>query len=168
MAGFQIVLVSIISLVAVTPLLSGGAELATEVCKQTKDFDFCHAWIYSEPNAATADRYELVDIVIRKAYSNASDTKDYIASHMKSAVGNESESLKKCVGDYNKAIQSLSQLLNDLNSETYDTIDDLSLDVEGSVRDCEQVSQNSSIIYERNEEMLKLANICYVVSKLFE
>lgn len=167
MGSFHIVSLSI-TLAALACSLSAAAEekgeLATEVCKNTTDFGFCRSAVYSDPRAATADRYDLIDIVYRKAWSNATDTKNYIASHMKS--GSEI-SLKKCADNYNEAIQKLTEMLGNLNSESYYELDIMSLDVERSVQNCKKVLQRSSIIYWRNENMLKLANICYVVSKLF-
>lgn len=169
MAEFHIASLSI-AVTALTLLSFAAAkkpELATEVCKNTTDFNFCRSAVYSDPRAATADRYELIDIVYRKAYLNATDTRDYIASKVKSG-GTESESLKKCLRDYNKAIQKLKEMLGNLNDESYYQLDVYSLDVEKSVRNCRNVLQKGSIIWGKDENMMKLANICYVVSKLFE
>lgn len=163
--------VSLLITLAAPLILSAAAkkpELATEVCKNTTDFAFCRAAIYSDHRAPNADRYELIDIAFRKAFLNASDTRDYIASKIKSGGGGKSDNLKKCLGNYKKAVQILAEMLDDLNSETYYELDVRSLDVERSVRACKKGLHGPSPITKRNDNMLKLANICYVVSKLFE
>lgn len=165
MAPFLIVSLSI-ALSAFTIAAAQKAELATEVCKNTTDFNFCRSAVYSDPRAATADRYTLMDIVSRKVYLTATQTRDYVASNVKSGAESES-SLKKCVGDYNKAIQKLEEMLGNLNDDSYYNLHVMSLEVEGHVYNCRNVLHKTSTIWGSNESLLKLANICYVVSKLF-
>ncbi|PIM98839.1 hypothetical protein CDL12_28677 [Handroanthus impetiginosus] len=79
----------------------GGAaktELATQVCRNTTDFVFCRNAIYSDRRAPDADRVVLAYIAFGLAYSNASDTRNYIASRIKSGGGNSGElsRLKNC------------------------------------------------------------------------
>ncbi|KAL0283573.1 UNVERIFIED_CONTAM: hypothetical protein Sangu_2882000 [Sesamum angustifolium] len=95
------------------PLLSAtaadGTELATEVCRNTTSFAFCHDAIYSDPRAPDADRYVLSYIAFGKAYSNATDTRDYITSKIKSGGGKPEtlRGLKKCLGYYEEAVRIL-------------------------------------------------------------
>ncbi|XP_047944542.1 cell wall / vacuolar inhibitor of fructosidase 2-like [Salvia hispanica] len=137
-------------------------DLAVAVCRNTTDFAFCRAAVYSDPRAPGADRYELIDIIFRLAYRNASDTRGYIAGKVKSGAGE----LKKCLGDYDKAVAILEGMLNDLNSESYFDLDSRSLDIQSRVIDCGK-GLRIGVIARRNQNMLKFANMCYAVSKLF-
>lgn len=151
------------------PLAAAAAQkpdLAIAVCRSTTDFAFCRAALYSDPRAPGADRYELIDIIFREAYRNASDTRGYIAGEIKSGGGG-ANSLKKCLADYEKAVEILEGMLNDLNSESYYDLDSRSLDVERSARDCRKGLRGRSPLTQRTQNMLKFANMCYAVSKLF-
>ncbi|KAI3456618.1 hypothetical protein Pfo_013281 [Paulownia fortunei] len=159
------------------PFLSATAkriELATQVCRNTTNFAFCRDTIYSDPRAPDADRYVLAYIAFGKAYSNATHTRNYIVSKIKSieaAGGGKSgilKGLKNCLGYYNEAFRTLSEMLGDLDSESFYELDKLSLDVEGCPRACEKGFHGRSPITKRNDDLIKLANICYVVSKLYE
>ncbi|XP_057765185.1 cell wall / vacuolar inhibitor of fructosidase 2-like [Salvia miltiorrhiza] len=138
-------------------------DLAIAVCRSTRDFAFCRAAVYSDPRAPGADRYELIDIIFREAYRNASDTRGYIAGEIKSGAN----SLRKCLADYDKAVEILEGVLNDLNSESYYDLDSRSLDVQRRVSDCVKGLRGRSPLTQRNRNMLKFANMCYAVSKLF-
>ncbi|KAK6149595.1 hypothetical protein DH2020_017120 [Rehmannia glutinosa] len=159
-----------------TPLfLSAAAEktqLAIEVCKNTTDFNFCRQSIYSDPRAPTADRVVLASITFTNAYFNATDTRDYIASQIKLIGGGGNpdiiKGLKSCLGNYNEAVRAINEVLGDLNDESYYDFDKLSLDAEKNLRACENGFHGRSPITQRNVVAIKLANICYVVSKLFQ
>ncbi|KAG6416399.1 hypothetical protein SASPL_123829 [Salvia splendens] len=129
------------------------------VCRNTTDFAFCRAAVYSDPRAPSTDRYELIDVIFRLAYRNASDTRGYLAGEVKSGAGE----LKKCLADYDKAVAILEGMLNDLNSESYYDLDSRSLDIQRRVSDCAKGLR----IGIRNQNMLKFAYMCYAVSKLF-
>ncbi|KAK4439501.1 hypothetical protein Salat_0285000 [Sesamum alatum] len=158
------------------PLLSATAaaadrtELATEVCRNTTNFAFCRDAIYSDPRAPDADRYVLSYIAFGKAYSNATDTRDYIAYKIKSGGGKPEilRGLKKCLGHYEEAVRILAEMLGNLDSETFSGLDKLSVEVEGLPRACEKRFGGRSPITTRNDNLIKLANICYVVAKLYE
>ncbi|KAL2475799.1 Cell wall/vacuolar inhibitor of fructosidase 2 [Abeliophyllum distichum] len=148
-----------------------STQLATQVCKNTTNFSFCQASVYSDPRAPVADRYVLSYIAFGLAYKNATNTSDYIDFTLKSikegAKPEIIEALQKCQGDYKEAIRALSEALNNLDSETFYGLDKLSLDVENSARSCEAGFQGHSPISEKNQNLINLSNICYVVSKLF-
>ncbi|KAL1556285.1 cell wall / vacuolar inhibitor of fructosidase 2-like [Salvia divinorum] len=147
-------------------LLSAAAQkpdLAIVVCRNTTDFAFCRAAVYSDPLTPGADRYELVDIIFRLTFRNASDTRGYIAGEVKSGAGD----LKKCLADYDEAVAILERVLNDLNSESYYDLDSRSLDIQRRVSDCGKGLRLGFGLAQRNQNMLKFANMCYVVSKLF-
>ncbi|KAL3627212.1 hypothetical protein CASFOL_028575 [Castilleja foliolosa] len=160
------------------PFLSAAAakakaSLATEVCKNTTDINFCLQSIYSDPGAATADRVTLANISFGKAHSNATNTSDYIASQIKSARGGKPKDdvvrgLKSCLVNYNETVRVLSEVLRDLNDESYYKFDTMSLDAENNTRVCERGFHGKSPMTQRNVISIKLANICYVVSKLFQ
>lgn len=141
-----------------------AADLAIEVCRKTIDFEFCRAAVYSDSHASGADRYELIDIIFRLAYRAASDTRDFIAGQVKSGGG---AGLHRCLDDYNRAVQTLGQVLNDLNSESYYDLDSRSLEVQNEVNDCDKGAKGRSAVTQRNQNMLKYASMCYAVSKLF-
>ncbi|KAG8385926.1 hypothetical protein BUALT_Bualt03G0096000 [Buddleja alternifolia] len=147
-------------------------SLATEVCKNTTDFNFCRDTIYSDPHGPDADRVFLAYILVRKIYRNASDTKTYIESEIKSIeAGRENRDLlkgmKKCVGKYKDVNQTLIGLLSDLDSESYYEFDKRALELDASVRACEKGFNGRSPITRRSNDMIKLANIFYVISLLF-
>ncbi|KAK6123906.1 hypothetical protein DH2020_042349 [Rehmannia glutinosa] len=76
--------------------------------------------------------------------------------------------LKSCLGNYNEAVRAINEVLGDLNDESYYDFDKLSLDAEKNLRACENGFHGRSPITQRNVVAIKLANICYVVSKLFQ
>ncbi|CAI9756701.1 unnamed protein product [Fraxinus pennsylvanica] len=146
-------------------------ELATQVCKNTTNFSFCKAAVYSDPRAPKADRYLLSYIVFGLAYKNATNTRDYIDISLKNMEGHAKpeimEAMKKCQGDYKEALQAISEATSDLDSETFDGLDKLAIDVDNLARDCEAGFNGKSLISEKNQDLIKLSNICYVVSKLY-
>lgn len=155
------------------PLFPSAAaeDLAIQVCKNTTDFTFCHDAVYSDSHAPGADRYQLVDIIFRQAYLNATDTRDYIAGEIKLGGGG---GLEKCLANYNGSVKVLESMLGDLNSESYYELDIRSLEVERRVRACIKGlrlrgrSPLALALAERNQIILKFANMCYAVSMLFE
>ncbi|XP_022843074.1 cell wall / vacuolar inhibitor of fructosidase 2-like [Olea europaea var. sylvestris] len=146
-------------------------ELATQVCKNTTNFSFCQAAVYSDPRAPKADRYLLSYVVFELAYRNATNTSNYIDILLKSMNGHADpeimEAMKKCQGDYMEAIKTLSEALTDLDSETFDGLVELATDVENSAHDCEAGFNGKSPISEKNQNLIQLSNICYVVSELY-
>ncbi|KAH6777195.1 hypothetical protein C2S52_007371 [Perilla frutescens var. hirtella] len=168
MGAFPAISSALLIVTALSCLVPSAAaqkeDLAIQVCKKTRDFAFCRAAIYSDPHAPGADRYMLIDIVLRQAYRNATDTRDYIAAAIKSGGG-----LKTCLTNYDKSVETLEGMLNDLNSESYYDLDTRSLEVERSASNCGKALRGRSPLplAKRNQNMLKLAHICYLVSKLF-
>lgn len=147
---------------------AGETDLAIQVCKNTTDFTFCHDAVYSDPHTPGADRYQLIDTIFRQAYLNASDTRKYIGEEIKLGGGG----LEKCLANYNGSVKVLESMLNDLNSESYYELDIRSLEVERNVRACIKGlrlrGRSPLALAQRNQIMLKFANMCYVVSLLFE
>ncbi|KAL0363095.1 UNVERIFIED_CONTAM: hypothetical protein Scaly_1264700 [Sesamum calycinum] len=117
-------------------------------------------------SATAADGTELAT----EAYSNATDTRDYITSKIKSGGGKPEtlRGLKKCLGYYEEAVRILGEMLGNLDSETFSGLDKLSVEAEGYPRACEKRFGGRSPITTRNDNLIKLANICYVVALLYE
>ncbi|KAL0300920.1 UNVERIFIED_CONTAM: hypothetical protein Sradi_6368800 [Sesamum radiatum] len=154
-----------------TTAAAGTTELATQICRNTTSYAFCQEAMYSDPRAVAADRYVLAYIAYRQAYLNATDTADYIASELKSmgsgGVSGSLTGLRKCLGYYQEAIRRLAEMLGNLDSETFYGLDELSIDVENSVRGCEASVGRPSPLSKRNDDLAKLSSICLVVSKLY-
>ncbi|GFP94146.1 putative invertase inhibitor [Phtheirospermum japonicum] len=147
-------------------------QLATQVCQNTTDFDFCHQTIYSDPRAPTADRIVLAYIIFGKTYLNATNTQTQIQHKITENEGGKSDvlnGLKSCVGYYTNAIGALSQVLGNLDSESYNGLDKLSTEAQGYASDCEKGfnSTTGSPMTKENVDFIKLTNICYVVAMLF-
>ncbi|XP_051125532.1 uncharacterized protein LOC127247631 [Andrographis paniculata] len=117
-------------------------ELASQVCRNTTDFSFCQDAIYADPRAPGANRVVLAYIAFGKAYANGTDTRAYIASRLTSGGANESEGvltgMKNCLTKYDEAVQTLAQILGDLDSETYYELDKRSLEVGRFPAACEE------------------------------
>ncbi|GER33834.1 plant invertase/pectin methylesterase inhibitor, partial [Striga asiatica] len=153
------------------PIASAAAHenpLATQVCRNTTDFDFCRRSIYSDPHAPTADRAFLAVIIFTNAFLNATDTRDHIAARVKSGGrggggGGDSgvaRGLRSCLRHYDEAIRAVSEVLGDLNDDTFYDFDKLSLEAESNARACESGFHGRSPITPRNEIFIKLAEIC--------
>ncbi|KAK4413062.1 hypothetical protein Salat_2953400 [Sesamum alatum] len=171
LAPLAFILCLVLILSSIAAAAAGTTELATQICRNTSNYAFCQEAMYSDPRAVGADRYLLAYIAYRQAYLNATDTADYIASELKSKSmesGGASGSLRKCLGYYEEAIRRLAEMLGNLDSETFYGLDELSIDVENSVRGCQaSVGNPPSPLSKRNDDLIKLSNICLVVSKLY-
>ncbi|KAL7088419.1 hypothetical protein ACP275_13G126100 [Erythranthe tilingii] len=158
-------------------------ELATKVCKNTTDFNFCREVVFPDPRAAAADRVDLAYIIFNLTYINSTSTQEYIDREIKSIEtsggGNSGdggavllEGLKKCRGYYKEATRTLLyDMLGDLDSDSYSWFDQASLKVEEQASACElglRLSRGGSpAMTKRNGDLVKLADICYAVSLLF-
>ncbi|KAK6149594.1 hypothetical protein DH2020_017119 [Rehmannia glutinosa] len=120
------------------PFISAAAanktELATQICKNTTDFNFCRQIIYSDPRAPTADRVA-VDTEILKGLQN-------------------------CLTDYNEAIDTMAQVLRDLLRNKNHDFDKASLKAQSRVSACEKGFNGRSPITKGNVDLIKLTNIC--------
>ncbi|XP_073158967.1 cell wall / vacuolar inhibitor of fructosidase 2-like [Henckelia pumila] len=144
------------------PALSDTTGLATKVCKSTTIFDFCHAVIYSDPRAPTADRVTLAFIAFELAYANTSKAAYQIASRDKD-VG-----MQKCQRLYGWAAQSFSEAMGNMYSQVYGGLDRLAVKGEGYARDCESsFSDRPSPLSVMNQDLINFSNICDAVSHLF-
>ncbi|KAG9149448.1 hypothetical protein Leryth_003402 [Lithospermum erythrorhizon] len=150
-------------------------ELVNQVCKNTSNFQFCQETIYADPQAPEADRYVLAYITFRKAYQNATSTSKHIVALIKNMTNNMGHekiiqlgSLKECNGYYNEALKVLGQALNDLNSETFDGLGDYAVSAGNNARKCEPLLKDDEILSKKNQDLIKLSEICNVVSKLYD
>ncbi|KAI3466474.1 hypothetical protein Pfo_023137 [Paulownia fortunei] len=161
---FTFILSCLTSMLFLSGAAAGTTDLATQVCRNTTNYAFCRDVIYSDPHSVGADQDFLAYIVFRQAYFNATNTQDYITSELKSMeAGRKSgklTGLRKCQGYYQEAVQRLAEMLGDLDSDTFYGLDKLSLDVEGSARACEASVGWRSPLSKRNEDLIKLSNIC--------
>ncbi|KAG8365319.1 hypothetical protein BUALT_Bualt18G0092300 [Buddleja alternifolia] len=171
---FTFILSSLTSILLLSTTAAAAArnnDLINRVCRNTTNAAFCSDVIYSDPHAADADQYFLAYIAFRAAYFNATDTSQYIASKLKSMAADRKSGillgLRKCQGYYRDAIRTLAEMLGDLDSETFSGLDTLSLEVEGDARACRAAVGGQSVLSRRNENLMKLANICLVISKLY-
>ncbi|KAL7148173.1 hypothetical protein ABFS83_06G160300 [Erythranthe nasuta] len=153
---------------------AGKLDLATKVCKNTTNPNFCRAVVFSDPRAAEADRVVLAYIVFGQTYVNTTSTQTYIASKIKSieaSGGGESGELKglrKCRAYYEEANRTLiHDMLQNLDSESYYGFDKASVNVEGQARACRKDLGGASPMTKRNDDLIELAKICYAVSLLF-
>ncbi|KAK6154577.1 hypothetical protein DH2020_008825 [Rehmannia glutinosa] len=151
---------------------AGTTDLATQICRNTTNYAFCRDVIFSDPHAAGADRDFLAYLIFRQAYLNATGTRDYIKSELKPDESDRSPDtfpgLRKCLGYYKMAVQRLAEMLGDMDSDTFSGLDKLSLDVEGRARACRaSVGTRWAGLSKRNEDLIKLSNMCLVVSKLY-
>lgn len=161
-------------------------QLVDHVCKNTTDYKFCVQAIYSDPRAPTADRYVLAYISFDLAYLNATHTSDYITLFLKNitARGRSSSQqslvrgLNVCQSYYQKAVRSLAEAINDLDSETFYELGRLACAADQAAGDCQATFSEGgggdSLYYYSifslslmNHNMRALAKICIVVSKLF-
>ncbi|PIN13271.1 hypothetical protein CDL12_14105 [Handroanthus impetiginosus] len=167
----SIVLVSGSDAAAAAAVPTTTTDLATKVCRTTSNYAFCHNAIYSDPRAAGADQYFLSYVALRQAHLNATETLDYITSKLKSMKAGQGSGLlrglRKCEGYYQEAIRTLTEMMGNLDSETFYGLDKLSIDVEGSIRACEASRGEGSDLSKRNEDLIKLSDICHAVSKLY-
>ncbi|KZV32890.1 invertase inhibitor [Dorcoceras hygrometricum] len=164
---FFVVCFSIVNSIRVPPATT---ELATEVCKNTTIFDFCHTVIYSDPRAPTADRVTLAYIAFGQAHANTTKAVDYIDSWIKSRKEEDKTmvGMKKCLRFYGWAAQAFSEAMGNFDSESYSGLDRLAVLGEGYARDCEaRFSEGSSPASLMNQNLIKFSNICDAVSQLF-
>ncbi|KAL2467043.1 Cell wall/vacuolar inhibitor of fructosidase 2 [Abeliophyllum distichum] len=149
-----------------------SSQLANQICKNTPNFSFCQAAIFSDPRASAADRYVLSYIAFGQAYRNATSTKNYIGFSLKSikAYANPTilSGMQKCRGFYEDAIRALSEVQNNLDSESFYGLDKAAIDVESSIRACEASFSGQSPMSQENQNLMQLLKICYAVSQLYE
>ncbi|KAL7130520.1 hypothetical protein ABFS83_13G139600 [Erythranthe nasuta] len=69
-------------------------ELATKVCKNTTDFNFCRGVVFPDPRAADADRVDLAYIIFNLTYINSTSTQEYIEREIKSIGGGDAALLE--------------------------------------------------------------------------
>ncbi|EYU27623.1 hypothetical protein ABFS82_13G140300 [Erythranthe guttata] len=150
-------------------------ELATKVCKNTTDFDFCRGVVFPDPRAAAADRVDLAYIIFNLTYINSTSTQEYIEREIKSIGGGDAallEGLKKCRDYYKEATRTLLyDMLGDLDSDSYSGFDKASLRVKEQATACvlglRHSGGGSPAMRKRNGVLVKLADVCYAVSLLF-
>lgn len=143
-------------------------ELVNKVCTQTSNYTFCVESLYSDPHTPQADRYELAYVAFRLASFNASSTKGHIAKLLKNATAGQSQRLRRCARDYDKAIWALNEAFGDLDSETFYMLVGLSKDAAHAVADCRATLKGSSVTLTAMNKVFKaLCEICVAVSKLF-
>ncbi|CAI9755069.1 unnamed protein product [Fraxinus pennsylvanica] len=149
-----------------------SSQLATQICKNTTNVSFCMSAIFSDPLASSADRYVLSYIVFGQAYKNATSTKNFIGLSLKSMKSDENRrvlsGMQKCQGFYEDAIRALSEVMNNLDSETFYGLDKAAIDVESSIRACEASFSGQSPMSQKNQNLVELLKICFAVSQLYQ
>ncbi|CAA2994276.1 cell wall vacuolar inhibitor of fructosidase 2-like [Olea europaea subsp. europaea] len=149
-----------------------SSQLATQICENTPNVSFCLATIFSNPLASAADRYVLSYIVFGQAYKNATSTNNYIGLSLKAmkSDGNPRvlSGMQKCQGFYEDAIRALSEVMNNLDSETFYGLDKAAIDVESSIRACEASFSGQSPLSQKNQNLVELLKICFAVSQLYQ
>ncbi|KAL3643301.1 hypothetical protein CASFOL_014116 [Castilleja foliolosa] len=153
---------------------STEAQLATQVCRNTTDFNFCNQTIYSDPRAPTADRIVLAYIAFGTAYLNATNIQTQIQLKITENEGRKSNSsiddqLKNCMDHYSDAIGALSEVLGNLDSESYYNFDKMSIEVRDHAYDCEMGFNGTtrSPMSKENMDLMKHTDVCYAVAMLF-
>ncbi|CAN0890932.1 Cell wall / vacuolar inhibitor of fructosidase 2 [Linum grandiflorum] len=140
------------SLLALLLLLSAAAasaviirpEYAKEVCNNTSDYKLCLDVLYTDPRTHGADRPSIADIVANLAYHNATGMREYLTS-VKGNGGRVGLSrVKICRSDYAVAARKMEMALNDLNSESYSSLDHYAGVSAAAARHCEAVFEKSA------------------------
>lgn len=144
-------------------------ELATAICKNTTDFNYCRDVVFSDPRAVNGEAADLAYVIFGVTYKNATNTQKYIDSQIKSNPGAASlRALNKCRVNYQEIYRTLVyDMLGNLDSESYYEFDKSSLHLENEARDCEKGLQGRSAMTKRNADLIKLAGICYSVALYF-
>ncbi|KAI5652388.1 hypothetical protein M9H77_29575 [Catharanthus roseus] len=149
---------------------SSASSLADQVCKNTTNCTFCEQAIFSDSRAPTADRYVLAYISFGLAYVNATHTLNYTDSLLHNATTpTQAPALRKCRSFYVEAVKALSRAFNDLDSETFSSLDQYARTADGVARRCEgQFVVGSSPLSKMNRNLRGLSEICIVVSALYQ
>ncbi|KDP29028.1 hypothetical protein JCGZ_16417 [Jatropha curcas] len=144
-----------------------ATKLVDKVCKQTWNYSFCVESLYSDSRAGQADEYTLAFISVGLAYTNATDTRDLISKLLINK--GKSEPLETCFRDYKKAVSSLEVAYNDLNSETFFVIANLTTQAARSANHCETAFKGNEWrpLGNRNKDLMGLCEICGIVAELF-
>ncbi|KAL5697986.1 hypothetical protein ACHQM5_029077 [Ranunculus cassubicifolius] len=155
---------------------SSAQVLINNVCNQVTNYTFCVEILNSDPRAQdpNADNNILAYISFGLAFQNATDTLSHIKYLLKNATRNKDvldsmEGLQKCKSDYSKAVSSVEEAYNELNSETYSGLADLVSVASKAAAACEGAFNNTtrgSPLRDRNNGLRGLCEICVVVSNL--
>ncbi|KAK0602751.1 hypothetical protein LWI29_036658 [Acer saccharum] len=138
-------------------------QLVDRVCNKTNNYSFCVNALYTDPRTPDADTYTLADISFRLAYKAATNTSRLITQLLKnSTTTDDHDNLKRCLKDYNTAIEALGSGLNDLNSETFFTLPRYANTTSRSAEDCEAHYKSLG-----STSIKSLCQICVVVANLF-
>ncbi|KAK0594756.1 hypothetical protein LWI29_000168 [Acer saccharum] len=135
-------------------------QLVDRVCNKTNNYTFCVKALYTDPRTPDADTYTLAYISFGLAYNTATNTRRRITHLLKNNA--TTDGLKRCLKDYNKAIEALGSGLNDLNSETFFTLPGYANTTSRSAEDCEAHYKPLLSI-----TIKSLCQICVVVANLF-
>lgn len=145
-------------------------QLVLHVCRRTSDYAFCVESLYSDLHTSNAaDAYQLAYVPFRLAYLNATATQHHIATLLKhSSSPGQSQRLRQCSRDYEKATSALERAFNDLDSETFFELADFAGVAAHSAADCQAASKGTyTSLAVMNENLKGLSEICNVVAKLF-
>ncbi|KAK2640458.1 hypothetical protein Ddye_028253 [Dipteronia dyeriana] len=137
-----------------------ATQLVDRVCNKTSNYSLCVETLYSDSRTADADSYTLAYISFGLAYNTATDTRSQITDLLKNNA--TSDDLKRCLKDYNTAVEALGSGLNDLNSETFFTLPRYANTTSRSAEDCE--AHYKSLV---STTIKFICQICVVVANLF-
>ncbi|KAI9185624.1 hypothetical protein LWI28_008929 [Acer negundo] len=135
-------------------------QLVDRVCNKTSNYSFCVEALYTDSRTPDADTYTLAYISFGLAYNTATNTRSQITDLLKNNA--TSDDLKRCLKDYNTAIEALGSGLNDLNSETFFTLPGYANTTSLSAEDCE--AHYKPLL---SFTIKSLCQICVVVANLF-
>lgn len=144
-------------------------ELATTVCKNTTDFNFCRDVVFPHKFAADADRVKLAYIIFNATYVNASNTNAYITSQIRRGGGGAATlaGLKKCSVYYKEISHTIGEMYGNLESDTYYEFDVDSLHIRDQATACQKAFTGRSPLARQNVDMIKLAGMCYSIALYF-
>ncbi|CAK7325149.1 unnamed protein product [Dovyalis caffra] len=145
-------------------------ELVDKVCNQTSNYTFCLESLYSDSRTPDADPYTLAFISFGLAYTNASNTRDFIAELLKNTSSQDDRHhLKRCGHDYQKAVSALEEAYDDLNSETFFELAKLAGHASKASDHCQAAFKGTSSppLARRNHDLKSLCEIGAIIAKLF-
>ncbi|CAI0392659.1 unnamed protein product [Linum tenue] len=144
--------------------------LVQRICKTTTDYPLCVEALYADDRTPEADRYVMAFISVGLAYTNATGTRSYISGLAKDHTGRvDRMRLDRCGSDYDAAISRLEIAYNDLNSETYFGLANLSGEAARNATDCQAVFSKSTWrpLGNRNRVLLVLCQVIAYIGKSF-